>query len=123
MISDHQHVFLSKGSFSALVLISLATVRGGHVQQPHPCKRQRHFSVVDRSNGNLSARQSWVDANSMTMSGILVEEIELQPGMSAIQASFRKRNPPISINDVTRRQQDYLDFYTQIKGLTGSCIH
>ena len=87
MISDHQHVFLAEGSFSALVLITLS-VRGGHVQQPHPCKRQKHFSVVDRSNGNLSTRQSWVDASSVTMSGILVEAIELPPGLSAISGQF-----------------------------------
>jgi len=92
VISDHQHVFLAEGSFSALVLITLA-VRGGHVQQPHRCKRQRHFSVVDRFNGNLSTRQSWVDASSVIISGILVEAMELPPGLSAISGQFPQAEP------------------------------
>lgn len=29
----------------------------------------------------------------------------------------------MSTNDVTLRQQDYLGFYTQIRELTGTCIH
>lgn len=55
VISDYQHVFLSERIVSALVLTSVATVRGGHVQKPHLCKWFKHFSVVNRSNGNWSA--------------------------------------------------------------------